>query len=462
MPRASNGTYTAPANTAAVSGAKISSSAYNSLTSDLGNEITNSVDRGGRSPMTANLPMGGYRVTNVADAVADTDAVTLRQANAAYLPDTASSITNAYLAAAPVATLKGTGPGSESSSATITMTIASPCVVTWAGHGFSAGQAVKPTTSGTLPAGITAGRIYYVVSPTTNTFQLAETIGGTPINTSGSQSGTHVGYAYATTAERDVTANEIAPMIQPGLSFVPFATGVTIKNNASFPSTQISVSARDAYMAKSGIGNVIHSSVSLTINLSTTGANALDAGSISSSTWYYLYLISDGSTVAGLASTSASAPTLPAGYLYFLRIGAMKTDGSSALYRSKQVGNRAQYVVTAGSNTASLVQIAAGALGSTTTPTWSSVATDSFAPTAVSVRGVLINGGAVAMAAPNSDYGAYNSATNPPPAVASISAGYAVSPYDFVLESSNLYYAGGGANCKMFASGWTDNCNVVS
>lgn len=74
MPRQSNGTYLPPANTAAVSGNTISSTAYNSLSGDIGNEITNSLDRGGRSAMTAALPMGGFPINNLGSPTASTDA----------------------------------------------------------------------------------------------------------------------------------------------------------------------------------------------------------------------------------------------------------------------------------------------------------------------------------------------------------------------------------------------------
>jgi hypothetical protein len=83
-------------------------------------------------------------------------------------------------------------------SATITMTIASPCVVTWNGHGLREGAPFIPTTTGALPTGLTAGTTYYIGrSPGANTFNLATTpanaAAGTFINTSGSQSGTHTG-----------------------------------------------------------------------------------------------------------------------------------------------------------------------------------------------------------------------------------------------------------------------------
>lgn len=81
------------------------------------------------------------------------------------------------------------------SSATVTMTIASPGVVTWTSHGLSNGNLVAFLTTGALPTGLTAGAWYYVINATTHTFQVSATSGGSAINTSGSQSGTHTGYA---------------------------------------------------------------------------------------------------------------------------------------------------------------------------------------------------------------------------------------------------------------------------
>ena len=79
MPRNSGGTYTQPGGTTAVTNTTISSSAYNSLSSDLGQEITNSLDRLGRSAMQAALPMGGYKITGLAAASVNGDAVRFEQ-----------------------------------------------------------------------------------------------------------------------------------------------------------------------------------------------------------------------------------------------------------------------------------------------------------------------------------------------------------------------------------------------
>lgn len=73
----------------------------------------------------------------------------------------------------------------------VTITNASPAVVTWNSHPLTIESVVKFTTTGSLPTGLTAGTAYWVVNPTTNTFQVATTKGGTAINTSSAGSGTH-------------------------------------------------------------------------------------------------------------------------------------------------------------------------------------------------------------------------------------------------------------------------------
>lgn len=82
-------------------------------------------------------------------------------------------------------------------AATVTITNASPAVITWTAHGLVAGQAVVFMTTGTLPTGITSGTTYYVISAglSTNAFEISATVGGAAINTSSAGSGTHTGHA---------------------------------------------------------------------------------------------------------------------------------------------------------------------------------------------------------------------------------------------------------------------------
>lgn len=75
-------------------------------------------------------------------------------------------------------------------SPTFTFT-ASGATLTAAAHGWSDGTMLAVSSSGTLPTGLTAGVLYYVVQSATNRLKLSLTKGGAPITTTGAGSGTH-------------------------------------------------------------------------------------------------------------------------------------------------------------------------------------------------------------------------------------------------------------------------------
>jgi hypothetical protein len=81
----------------------------------------------------------------------------------------------------------------ESLTEVVTITIASPGVVALTSHGLSANAPVMLYNgSNTLPTGLAIRTIYYVKTVVNaNSFTLSATPGGTAINTSGTQSGTH-------------------------------------------------------------------------------------------------------------------------------------------------------------------------------------------------------------------------------------------------------------------------------
>lgn len=96
-------------------------------------------------------------------------------------------------------------------ASTVTMTIATPAVVTWSSHTFvpSTGLAnytcpINFTTTGALPTGVVAGTNYYIIgsSVSGDTFQISDTSGHAlaatnSIATSGTQSGTQAAYIGA-------------------------------------------------------------------------------------------------------------------------------------------------------------------------------------------------------------------------------------------------------------------------
>ena len=81
------------------------------------------------------------------------------------------------------------GVALSSLGGTVTLTIASPCVVTF-GVVLSEGTSVSFNTTGALPTGLTAGTVYYLRNVTGLTANLSLTPDGSLINTSGTQSGT--------------------------------------------------------------------------------------------------------------------------------------------------------------------------------------------------------------------------------------------------------------------------------
>lgn len=82
-------------------------------------------------------------------------------------------------------------------SAEVAISMADPGVVSWTGHGLVAGQPVVFTTTGTLPTGLTAGVVYYVIAGglTADAFSVAATPGGAGIETTSAGSGTHAASA---------------------------------------------------------------------------------------------------------------------------------------------------------------------------------------------------------------------------------------------------------------------------
>lgn len=202
--------------------------------------------------------------------------------------------------------------------------------------------------------------------------------------------------------------------------------------------------------------------VNVTCATGTVGANGYDGnGALGVSQWLYFFIIYDATsaTTAALCSHSASAPTLPVGYTYFVRVGAVWLDASGYLVRVLQRGNHAGIQVTAGTNTATFLQMAGGV---STWPTAVSVS-DYVPPTAGRIS-VLIgsgNGGlAVYGAAPSTNYTVMSN-TNPAPIQFGIpnasGIGYEAIGGDLTLESSTIYWRSDTSDGKFWCTGWEDN-----
>ncbi len=88
MARNGSGTYNLPSGQPVVTGTVIDSTVHNALATDLATAMTNSLAKNGETTPTANLPMGGFKHTGVADASARThyaSAAQVQDSTATYL-----------------------------------------------------------------------------------------------------------------------------------------------------------------------------------------------------------------------------------------------------------------------------------------------------------------------------------------------------------------------------------------
>jgi len=255
-----------------------------------------------------------------------------------------------------------------------------------------------------------------------------------------------------------------------GAAVVPSASlcgaiGLIITNNGlSAPNTQATLQADTVIVANAASQTTFQAtSLSRTISWSTVGVDGLDAGSIATNTWYHIHAISNGSTTAGIASTSATAPVLPAGYIYSCRLGAMRTDntGSGTLFRTSQLGSWTQQNVVAAATNSSTYRF----MGLTTSGTYVAFPVANFVPPTATEIHVLCFSNASAQnfnCSPNNTTATGFSVSNPSIIQVNGLAGFnQAQSARFLLEGTNVFGAiAGGGTLDMFAIGWKDKVNA--
>lgn len=80
MPRNGTGTYSLPAGQPVVTGTIIDSAVFNTFTNDVAATLTASIAKDGQTTPSANLPMGGFKHTGIADGTARTQYASIAQA----------------------------------------------------------------------------------------------------------------------------------------------------------------------------------------------------------------------------------------------------------------------------------------------------------------------------------------------------------------------------------------------
>lgn len=255
----------------------------------------------------------------------------------------------------------------------------------------------------------------------------------------------------------------------------PASAAVSSSVQGAFQNLRLSATGSSSAVAVTADGLVLRNSsnqyttltsvnlASLVTGSASGSANSLDTGAWANSTWYYVYVIWNGTTTAGLFSLSATAPTLPSGYTYFARVGAIRTQAATNFnpLAFRQAGRKVRYVVAG--NVTALPQIAGASVGNPDTPTWVSQSTANVAPptiAAISVMAISAASGSKVICAPSNAYGAYGSTTNPPPVAsgaASAANVVATVNYDMVLETANTVFWASNVGGVLACTGWEDN-----
>lgn len=129
-------------------------------------------------------------------------------------------------------------------------------------------------------------------------------------------------------AVEELTGAQFKPLTAPPRGHISGLALSTAGSSATF-----SVAAGEAANSTTAVFLTLAESISKTTAAWAVGSGngGLDTGAIANNTWYHAHLIRrpDTGVVDVLVSLSPTAPTLPANYTQFRRLGSMRTNGSA-------------------------------------------------------------------------------------------------------------------------------------
>jgi hypothetical protein len=310
MSRNGSGDYSLP-QASFTAGTTVESAKVNSNFSDIAAALTASLAKDGQTTPTANLPMGSFKHTGVANATARTHYAAAGQIadnSMGYAADTGSADACA-IAPAPGISAYAVGQRFTFKVASSNATTAPTLAV----NGLTAGTIKWPNgrllNAGELPANALVEVVVSAVATGTPTYHLQSVSNPSPLPRG------HLAGLTLSTAGSSSTFG--------------VAVGQAVDSTNAAPMTLASAYTKTTSSWAVGSGN-----------------GALDTGSIANATWYHVYLImrSDTGVVDVLVSTSASSPTMPTNYDYKRRIGAMLTNGSAQWVAFIQNGDEFRWV----------------------------------------------------------------------------------------------------------------------
>lgn len=220
--------------------------------------------------------------------------------------------------------------------------------------------------------------------------------------------------------------------------------------------TTVNVTADYLTLVNASGHPVTVSAVNVSPAITASGANGLDSGSEANATGYYIWVIYDGSTVAGLLSVASTigALTFPGAHTFARLVGWVYNDGSGNLVPYSQKARRIDY---AGDSTDGPRNVFTNTTGVTS---FTSVSIAAFIPAARVVKVFGIGGGDQAGAtsgmavSPNSG-GEYSSIALGDSTGSTVMMGWAGAwPWEIVwLTGTDLYWRASATTATAFRLG---------
>lgn len=263
MARDGAGNYNLPAGNPVVTGTTITSTWANSTMPDIGSALTQSISKDGQTTPTANLPMGGFKHTNVADATARTHYASYGQAQDStptYLTgvagvDTITASVTGLAAYAAGQTFRFISAGANTGAVTLNVNAIGAKAITK--------QGTTALVAGDIASGVTVTVVYdgtqFQIINITGTVTLTALTAGTVSTTGDATVGTTTANSARTLTVTNTNVGASA------------SAGVTITSDAGSISTSIGSSAAGA------TASIINSSTGV-FNIYTSGATVLQLG----------------------------------------------------------------------------------------------------------------------------------------------------------------------------------------
>ncbi|NKL35593.1 hypothetical protein GFL49_17685 [Rhizobium leguminosarum bv. viciae] len=320
MPRnPSTGVYSKPAGTTPSVGQVIDPAPWNALTTDLGNEITNSLPRDGSAPMIAPLKAAGGTVSGPGLGFASTPQTGLYLKGGGLLGFTQNGVDVSFDQALVYAAKSSDYTALASDGNAV--------------HRFTAAATLTLTAAATLGANwhycVIADGGDVTIDPNG-----AETIDGAA--TLVLKDGYSVNIICSGAA---FFTNKFLARIQSkadSSAVGDFVVGLILSNNGGNPNTHIDFTAGSARSGSSFVSSAAPFTKRVTGTFAAgTGAGGLDAGAVAANATYFAYALRKDADLSFdvVLSTSATiggiTTTLLASYTIVKCIGVVLTDGSS-------------------------------------------------------------------------------------------------------------------------------------